>query len=58
MVRLTDGPAMTIAIDLGRKATKQINKTSVLTFVLDAQKIGHSLMGWVFLPSPYNICFD
>ena len=26
MVRLTDRPAMTIAVDLGRKATKQTNK--------------------------------
>ena len=28
MVRLTDRPAMTKAIDLGRKATKQTNKTN------------------------------
>ena len=27
MVRGTDRPAMTIAVDLGRKATKQTNKT-------------------------------
>ena len=27
MVRCTDRPAMTIAVDLGRKATKQTNKT-------------------------------
>ena len=26
MVRSTDRPAMTIAVDLGRKATKQTNK--------------------------------
>ena len=26
MVRLTDHPAMTIAVDLGHKATKQTNK--------------------------------
>ena len=26
MVRLTDRPAMTIAVDLGSKATKQTNK--------------------------------
>ena len=26
MVRLTDRPAMTIAVDLGRKANKQTNK--------------------------------
>ena len=26
MVKLTDRPAMTIAVDLGRKATKQTNK--------------------------------
>ena len=28
MVRSTDRPAMTIAVDLGRKATKQPNQTS------------------------------
>ena len=28
MDRLTDRPAMTIAVDLGRKATKQTNKQS------------------------------
>ena len=26
MVRLTDGPAMTIAVDMGHKASKQIRK--------------------------------
>ena len=29
MVRSTDRPAMTIAVDLGRKATKQTNKTNI-----------------------------
>ena len=34
MVRLTDHPAMTIAVDLGRKATKQTNKNNlILIFV-------------------------
>ena len=33
MVRLTDRPAMTIAVDLGRKATKQ-TKTSELRVIL------------------------
>ena len=28
MVRLTDRPAMTIAVDMGRKATKQKNKNN------------------------------
>ena len=28
MVRLTDHPAMTIAVDLGRKATKQTREDS------------------------------
>ena len=28
MVRSTDRPAMTIAVDLGRKAIKQTNKTN------------------------------
>ena len=30
MVRSTDRPAMTIAVDLGRKATKQTNKSKNL----------------------------
>ena len=30
MVRSTDRPAMTIAVDLGRKAIQQTNKTMVL----------------------------
>ena len=29
MVRSTDRPAMTIAVDLGRKATKQTNKQTI-----------------------------
>ena len=29
MVRWTDRPAMTIAVDMGRKATKQTNKLTV-----------------------------
>ena len=33
MVRLTDRPAMTIAVDLGRKATKQ-TKNQVLSDIL------------------------
>ena len=32
VVRSTDRPAMTIAVDLGRKATKQTNKTYVNAF--------------------------
>ena len=31
MVRSTDRPAMTIAVDLGRKATKQTNKQNNTT---------------------------
>ena len=34
MVRLTDHPAMTIAVDLGRKATKQTNKQTKLIISL------------------------
>ena len=30
MVRWTDRPAMTIAVDLGRKATKQTNKQTFI----------------------------
>ena len=33
MVRLTDRPAMTIAVDLGRKATKQTNKNMVMLHI-------------------------
>ena len=32
MVRLTDRPAMTIAVDLGRKATKQTNNVSFVQY--------------------------
>ena len=31
MVRSTDRPAMTIAVDLGCKATKQTNKQTMMT---------------------------
>ena len=30
VIRSTDRPAMTIAVDLGRKATKQTNKQTIL----------------------------
>ena len=33
MVRPTDRPAMTIAVDLGRKATKQTNKKQSRKFI-------------------------
>ena len=33
MVRSNDRPAMTIAVDLGRKATKQTNKHSLEAFL-------------------------
>ena len=33
MLRSTDRPAMTIAVDLGRKATKQTNKTFIGTCI-------------------------
>ena len=40
MVRLTDRPAITIAVDLGRKATKQTNKqTRVSSLVKNKSKI-------------------
>ena len=29
MAKLSDRPAMTIAVDLGRKATKQTNQSSI-----------------------------
>ena len=35
MVRSTDRPAMTIAVDLGRKATKQTNKNKTNSMDLD-----------------------
>ena len=34
MVRLTDRPAMTIAVDMGRKAAKQTNKQTMLNLCL------------------------
>ena len=34
MVRWTDRPAMTIAVDLGRKATKQTKKQVILVNVV------------------------
>ena len=43
MVRWTDRPTMTIAVDLGRKATKQTNKLHL--------RICHkyqNLMNWLF----------
>ena len=33
MVRSTDHPSMTIAVDLGRKATKQTNKPAMYILV-------------------------
>ena len=40
MVRSTDRPAMTIAVDLGRKATKQIRKVYInLLSLLKKRKI-------------------
>ena len=37
MVSSTDRPAMTIAVDLGRKATKQTNNVSISISALDAE---------------------
>ena len=39
MVRLTDRPAMTIAVDLGRKAAKQTNKTTPFGVVLRSKMV-------------------
>ena len=36
--RRTDRPAMTIAVDLGRKATKQTNKTAQDTETISLKK--------------------
>ena len=38
MVRLIDRPAMTIAVDLGRKATKQTNKIFIPVGYQDIHK--------------------
>ena len=38
MVRSTDRPAMTIAVDLGRKATKKVNKSNVVMDVITFPK--------------------
>ena len=35
MVKCTDRPTMTMAVDLGRKATKQTNKQTILLMSLE-----------------------
>ena len=43
MVRSTDRPAMTIAVDLGRKATKQTtNKQTIVYLLLATKKHDHT----------------
>ena len=39
MVRLTDRPAMTIVVDLGRKATKQTNRLGMANALLPLKKL-------------------
>ena len=43
VVRLTDRPAMTIAVDLGHKATKQTNKQNVLKKI----RMSYQLLSYV-----------
>ena len=44
MVRLTDRPAMTIAVDFGRKETKQTNKQTNMKKVYNLEARGISLL--------------
>ena len=45
MVKCTDRPTMTIAVDLGRKATKQTNKKHFVASELCPTKNEARLMG-------------
>ena len=38
MVKSTDRPAMTIAVDLGRKATKQTNKQNKTSVIMKVRE--------------------
>ena len=60
MVRLTDRPAMTIAVDLGRKATKQ-TKTTIIVFefyfmVLRSSKTFDDIFYIFIQRKPGHIC--
>ena len=55
MVRLTDRPAMTIAVDLGRKATKQTNKQNTYTYHNDQQR--RLEQACIYRQSLQSICF-
>ena len=43
MVRSTDRPAMTIAVDLGRKATKQTNKHLTSVMVAEGEGVHNTV---------------
>ena len=74
MVRLTDRPAITIAVDLGRKTTKQTKKNQkknpcILNQYRMYEKIHQNIKGLkqsfsickivkMFLPTSSNQCFE
>ena len=49
MVQLTDHPAMTIAVDLGRKATKQTNNRGVRIYFLKKKNVFFCLKIFLYL---------
>ena len=58
MVRLTDRPAMTIAVDLGRKATKQTNHSLLLFMQHDLERVimsGTSIIAKILTPLIFGI---
>ena len=46
VVRCTDRPAMTIAVDLGRKATKQTNKSYTVCHSNITFSTTHQIVNW------------
>ena len=55
MVRRTDCPAMTIAVDLGRKATKQKNELFAnIETTPSGTNIHHNLENYSFDPLKYS----
>ena len=57
MVRLTDRPAMTIAVDLGRKATKPTNYL-LLTLMKDSYRSPQQMFTWRIMKYMFIIGLD
>ena len=53
VVRWTDHPAMTIAVDLGRKAIKQTNKPMQESMLLDLGSMGCLFQTWGIVLCPW-----